>query len=335
MFKFAVSSLLGVLAMSSVAMATSNPIADLVGKYRIESCGLDGFNGLEKVTTRIYPAPGGVRVLRVFGYNGYDKEEFTVYLGSGVRDALGTDGTETWSTSIQGSVVTFKETFERENSNWPDLVRDTTTTFDLQGENLVITVEAISRVGHGGASRERCVLTSVSGDKNEIQAFDLATLQKASLESLVTQGEARMGDLDQAEVHSKRVSLTVKEPSIDQIKEVLSVAMLSNFPDDGGLLVEEVASGADMAERAKAALGTVLTIAEDAINEGEARSKYRNLFKLEASLAETLRETAGDQASGVRAYYVDWADSDSDGKGILFIDTKSGEALYLGGSYFG
>jgi len=335
MLKFAVSSLLGVLTMSSVALAASNPIADLVGKYRIETCGLDGFNGLEKLTTRIYTAPNGNRILRVFGYNTYDKEEFSVYLGSGVRDAMGTDGTETWSTSIQGSVVTFKETFDRQGSNWPDLVRDTTTTFDLQGEKLVITVEAISRVGHGGASKESCVLTSISNDADEIQAFDRSALQNKSLESLVALGEARMGDLDQAEVHSKRVALTIGKPSEDQIKEVLSVAILTNFPDDGGLLVEAIAPDADMAERAKAALGTVLTIAEDAINEGVARSKYRNLFKLEKALAETLRETVAEKTSDIRAYYVDWADSDSDGKGILFIDTKSGEALYLGGSYFG
>ena len=48
-----------------------------------------------------------------------------------------------------------------------------------------------------------------------------------------------------------------------------------------------------------------------------------------------LGDTVGDVSSSVRAHSVDWADSDTEGRGILFIDTKTGEALYIGGTRFG
>lgn len=327
------SAVLSSLMVLGAMQAQANPVAALVGKYKVNQCALYGFKGLEKATIRIVSDRAGNRLVKLFGYSEKDKEDLYFYLGSGVRDAMGTDGTETWSTAVGTDTVTFSERFEREHSNtWPDMIRETTVRFELKGETLKILRETVSIKGPGSAKKESCEMTSISADKSEIQAFDLATLADAKLEALIAKSNERMGDLDQAGLGSTRGLLSIKKPSLAKVKEVLSVSFLPNYPDDGSLLVKLMKPTDDAKKFAADALATALTIAEDAIEDGSAtRADYLQLFAFQNELEKALKS----RGENVRAYFVDWADSDSDGKGIFFLDTDTGEALYIGAAYFG
>ena len=318
---------------NTAANPGANPVANLVGKYKVNQCALYGFKGLEKATVRIVGLKDGNRILRLFGYSEGDKEETSFYLGSGVRDAMGTDGTQTWSTNVTATDVTFKERFEREKSDtWPDMIQETSVRFNFNGQSLKIYSEVVAVKGPGSSKKEYCEMTSISADKNEIQAFELAAMSDGGLEVLIAKAKVKMGDLDQASTDYTRGILTIKKPTLAQVKEVLSASFLPNFPDSGGLLVKSVKPADDLAKIAEDALGTVLTIAEDAIKDGSAtRADYKNLFAYQKEIEKALK----NRTANMRAYYVDWADSDSDGKGIFFIDTDTGEALYIGAAYFG
>lgn len=318
------------LSLVSVSAFAGSPVGDLVGKYKIGACSLGSFQGLEKATIRIEGNKN--RFLRVFAYSNDGYDDITLPLGSGSK-ATDSDGTRTWTTEVLIDRIKFSEKFERTGSNtWPDLSYETEVYFAINGRDLIISEFRKNSKNTDWERPDSCELQYIeASDATEIQGFKEKALTNTLLEDLADFDLKRPGDIDQAAFQVERAVLNIRRPSVVQLKEVLNTTFLPNFASHGDIKVDEITNAHDVRKVSKKALETVLEIANDAIREGGAtRSDYAKIYSFQNAIEKTLT----DRKPEVRAYLIEWSESDSDGEGILFIDTTTGEALYVGSAYF-
>lgn len=327
----------GVAVGSQSAMARS-PLAEdfLLGVHAVKQCDIPELGKSQKILVRrSIDSLHQVPTLLMIGYSEDSRRDFAIRLGSGTVPDGASDGTETWSTSIDGNTLTAIETYERKNKRGrPDLGYRTTYEFQTVGLKTKIDVKTVRLYGHAKDSSYSCELSSLRRVATQVYPQELTKVAQ-QLESL----EPKLGDADydQATVQFERVKLNVLSPTDDQVREVVGITHLIEFPGFSEIKVRQMTGAFDSAQYAEVAMETVTGIADSFIAEAETDEERERLIKEYAPLREYvsfLEKALAQLPAKYKVFLLEWSASDSDGSGLFIIDTETGEAIYLGSHYF-
>jgi len=328
---------LGALIFSFNAAATIDT-SDFEGIYKVEACDFESIEGYEKA--RIVSRDDK---LAIFGFkaessNRHSSTDLNLTNGETVDGR--TTGVKSWEAKTGPNFIEFVENFDRKgDSTYPDLKTEVTIRLELSanaGLEQQLTITSNSKSVHAGRRSEKsetCQLVSLSTDKNQVLPKALKKLSLSKLEALAAgQSQLKDLDLDQASVHTSRAVLNTKKPSMVALQEALQLELLPSAADS--IEVESVKlTQANASKVARSALTTALEIANDYIKDGnQTQEDYKALFSYVKKVEETLKTLP----AGVKVYLIKWTNSDqADGEGLLLLDTKTGETLYIGSAYFG
>lgn len=327
----------GVFALSLVIFTSATAVArvappqpalpgGLAGKYAVEKnqCEIKDIRDLDRAVIRFSKNQDeqSEQGLSIVAYSDNYLDERFVHLGEGQRKRTQADGVVSWKAEIQNDELVSHYNFNRVGSDtWPDLNYSTITRIRQVPEAVIYTEETVYGQSIFKNSKESCLLSSLKNVPSEIKFESLSKASHVNLQKILDLSLNPKMDLDQAEIVRSAARISLSAPSDAQLREVLSVQLLPAFADE--IRLSEVrAQHAD--EAAQKALSTVLRFASPK------KAEYASLFALRDHLTQLVRQN--DPSLLIRA--VSFSASSVEGRGMLILDAKNGELVFVGGVYF-